>query len=363
MFNKPLSPSSLHLRSPFTKIPCTFIMATKSDHSTPPSYHSIPTSELPADSIQSKKPSVFSFPKMCCETPTLDKPDSVLSCICDLVSAPDFTPSSATEIVNACAAALPSTEFSDFLQTSNIEGHTALYWAIVNDKLEVLSMFAEFISEFSSNCRSDLRLACMTTNNQVLFAQLSLGHINAKDKLLRHTQLGCPLDEIQVHGGDTSKLDHNQLQFVASFRIRMFQKRLRITHHLKYEFVAGGRIWRLHFCVDDKWKWIVGFGLSSPSLPACPKATFSIEAHHRKKGELGQETLPQELRFTDSKFKETHIPNVTSEDKQKYLGKVAGTPFTSTTWQLGDWVMYDNPVYVDCEGTLHAKLEMRFMNK
>ncbi|KAG1753124.1 hypothetical protein EDD22DRAFT_733663, partial [Suillus occidentalis] len=98
--------------------------------------------------------------------------DSVLSRVRDLVSAPESTPSSAARIVDACAAALPNEEFSDLLQTANIEDHTALYWAIVNDRLEAFSALAGAISEFSYNCYSDLRLACMITNDQALFAQL-----------------------------------------------------------------------------------------------------------------------------------------------------------------------------------------------
>jgi hypothetical protein len=122
------------------------------------------------------KPSV-NAPALDDTSPSLD---TVLSRVRDLVSAPDFTPSSAAKIVDDCAAALPNEEFSDLLQTSNIEDHTALYWAIVNDRLEAFSALAGAISEFSSNCYSDLRLACMITNDQALFAQLNLGNFNGK---------------------------------------------------------------------------------------------------------------------------------------------------------------------------------------
>lgn len=157
--------------------------------SSPPPYGPISTSVSPAQSRQSVLSSIKQIRiKPSVNAPALDDTiptaspslDSVLSRVRDLVSAPEFTPSSAAKIVDACAATLPNEEFSDLLQTSNIEDHTALYWAIVNDRLEALSALTGAISEFSSSCYSDLRLACMITNDQALFAQLNLGNFNGK---------------------------------------------------------------------------------------------------------------------------------------------------------------------------------------
>lgn len=53
-----------------------------------------------------------------------------------MISAPDITPSDAALIVDACTASLSVAEFSDLLQSPNIEGHIALYWAIVNKRQE-----------------------------------------------------------------------------------------------------------------------------------------------------------------------------------------------------------------------------------
>ncbi|KAG0693286.1 hypothetical protein DFH29DRAFT_839209, partial [Suillus ampliporus] len=78
------------------------------------------------DSVQYRRSSVFSFLRSC-------KPDhtSTLSQIRTIVSTPEFKPF-VVLIVKTCAVALPVEEFSDILQIPNIEGHTALYWAIVN---------------------------------------------------------------------------------------------------------------------------------------------------------------------------------------------------------------------------------------
>jgi len=184
--------------------------------------------------------------------------DSVLSRIRDIVSAPGFTPSSVAPVVNACTAVLSAADFSDLLQTPNIEGHTALYWAIVNNRREAFSVFAAFISEFSSVCSSDLHLACMATSDHALFMQLNLAKVDCKcmvvlptyecincincvapkDEPLRRS-LGCPPDEVQVNEGLRDGLGKNQ-KFVAYCRIRMFQKRMCITEHVNVEFVAGG---------------------------------------------------------------------------------------------------------------------------
>ncbi|KAG1866487.1 hypothetical protein DFJ58DRAFT_723985 [Suillus subalutaceus] len=131
---------------------------------TPPSYNAIFTS-VSADSIWSKL-WVFSL---------LQSKQNCLSHICAIVSSPDFTPSSIAQTVSACVTTLPAAEFSKLLQQPNIEGHTALYWAIVNDRREALLAFINFIPKLSPACSSDLRLACMMVSDHALFTWLDLG--------------------------------------------------------------------------------------------------------------------------------------------------------------------------------------------
>ncbi|KAG1843703.1 hypothetical protein C8R48DRAFT_765417 [Suillus tomentosus] len=260
----------------------------------PPSYDTTPLSESSSATLQSSFFSLLFVARQ--------KRTAVLSRIRDIVLTPDFNPSSAASIINVCAADLTTQEFSKLLQTPNIEDHTALYWAIVNNQREVVAAFAAFISE------------C------------------------------CPPDEIEVH---EVKMGNNH-QFVVSFRIRKFQRRLRITHKLNYEFVADGRIWFLRFDMYTvKWKWRVLYGVSSPSLPACTKASLKIEGKPGRK--------PLKLPPSDN-FAETIVPQE-PDYFQKYSG-VAGKPTVYVWWPLGDWVMYDNPVYVDRDGALHATLRL-----
>jgi cellulose synthase/poly-beta-1,6-N-acetylglucosamine synthase-like glycosyltransferase len=140
----------------------------------PPSYDAndaISTSTLSyGSSIQLKRPStrtVFSWVR-------LGSRATVLSRIHNLVTSPNYTPSSVAPIVDSCAAALSVSQFSNLLQSLNIGGHTAMYWAIVKDRREVLSALVGYISQISSVCSDDLRLACMLVSDHILFMQLGL---------------------------------------------------------------------------------------------------------------------------------------------------------------------------------------------
>ncbi|KAG2134301.1 hypothetical protein BD769DRAFT_479731 [Suillus cothurnatus] len=238
----------------------------------PPTYDEISLSASLLDSVHSiscRRPSLFSFLRK------KEKQTIVLSRIRDIVSAPNLTPSSITKIVNACAATLTPVQFAHLLQKTNIEGHTALYWSIVNHRRETFSTLATFIPQFTPVCSSDLRLACIATSDHELFTQLNLGHvINPEDESLRKF-LGCPPDEVQVHSV-TGHTPHKN-EFVASFRIRMFQKRLHAnpTQTLGIEFIAKGHTWLLRFCIARK-LWCIALSLSEGGLPVCVASSVLV---------------------------------------------------------------------------------------
>ncbi|KAG2143662.1 hypothetical protein DEU56DRAFT_854561 [Suillus clintonianus] len=310
---------------------------SKSVTKAPPSYTTISTSAL-ADSLHHGRSSVFPFLQ------SKQKRNTALTCIRDIVTAPDFTPSSVAPIINACAAALSAADFSELLQKPNIEGHTALYWAVVNDRREAFSALSGFTPKFSSACSSDLRLACTTASDQALFVQLNLGYMNFKDEPIKRC-LGCPADDVQVDSGDG--LDQNQ--FVAHFLIRKFQKRLRTTQSVDVEFVAAGRIWFLRFYMDLDGKWRIGFGISDPSHPARPVASILIEAH---RGDPGCAAPYEGLQFGPSKSVVLAPPG---HNMHKSKGDVKVLVF----WSMTDWPMDDHTKYVDCDGSLHVKMTMR----
>ncbi|KAG1902314.1 uncharacterized protein F5891DRAFT_978644 [Suillus fuscotomentosus] len=276
-----------------------------------------------------------------------EKRTAVLSRIRDIVLGPDFTPSSVVPNVNACAAALPAAEFSKILQKRNIEGHTALYWAIVNNRPQALEALDKFISGYyPSVCKDDLRDACVITSDHAIFSQLGLG-------------IRCPSDQLQVH-----TCDELTNQFNVVLRIRMFQKRMRATAtssargdtKLTYEFVAGGRIWWLRFHMPEfiKGIWRVEIGLCRHSHPARLNSVLVIEAHNRKPGSaVPPEALRIPLSLADTKFVAlapwlTPQGNLYPSNMARHISK-----------ELGDWVMHEKTKYVDDEGTLNAKLEIR----
>ncbi|KAG1743820.1 hypothetical protein EDB19DRAFT_541299 [Suillus lakei] len=100
-----------------------------------------------------------------------------------------------------------------------------------------------------------------------------------KDEPLRRS-LGYPSDEIQVHESSN--------RVVARFCIRMFQKRLRTTQNMRYEFIAEGRIWSLRFFIlPTTGVWRTELSLSQDSFPARPDAVLVIKAR-----KLGRCSIP-----------------------------------------------------------------------
>ncbi|OAX34475.1 hypothetical protein K503DRAFT_859182 [Rhizopogon vinicolor AM-OR11-026] len=310
-----------------------FELDNKSDTNAPPSYDAISTSASSrglSKFIQSK----WSWPRSnqkCATDLQAHNADlsctTVLFCIRDLVTAADFTPSSVAPIVNTCAAALSPAEFSDLLQSLNIDDHTAIYWAIVNCRREAISAFANV------GCLP-FRLA----HGMHVFTQLNLlrtiGQPMTKS-LIR--SLGCPPDEIEVHEADKPDAMH---RFVTLFRFKMCQKRLRIIQNVGAEFVAGGRIWWLRIYMGDEGKWLIEWGLSQHSPPACPEAVFLIKSVVSS----GPETLRIARLLPDDNFK-ILVPK--------------GHPITdSACWKLAsylsDWPMDERalPEAVDTFGAL-----------
>ncbi|KAG2742008.1 hypothetical protein P692DRAFT_20811834 [Suillus brevipes Sb2] len=319
--------------------------------SPPPSYKTTASSLSLADSAQctGSRPFVLSFSR------TTQKKKTVLSRIRDIISAPSFAPSSVTPVVSACAAILSPAAFSHLLQTPNIEGHTALYWAIVNNRREAFSVFAAFIPRFSSVCCSDLRLACMMTSDHELFTQLNLGRYPRKDELLRRS-LGCPPDEAVVHEGDEPR------QFIACIRIRMFQERLRIRRDMSLEFIARGRIWRLHIHSVGTLRWIL-IGFSRHTLPVrlpirVAHCDVMIESHrgkskHATRAIDSQWRHEQRTLHGDTDCLIDFPPWMRSDNLER---PKSGAPGDGIAFfhHLGKWVTDDNTEYVDCDGTLHA---------
>ncbi|KAG2140095.1 hypothetical protein DEU56DRAFT_293113 [Suillus clintonianus] len=306
----------------------------------PPTYDAIST-PISADSVRRYKRSVSSFLQS-----KQKRRATAFSRIREIVSSPDFTPSSVGPIVDSCATALPASEFSDLLQQRNIEDHTALYWAIVKKRREALWAFTKFISEFSPACSSDLRFACMAINDHDLFMQLNLGdNVNPKDKSLRR-MLGCPRDEIQVL---RDGLVENR--YIVRLVFKMFQTRLRIMQKFAVEFIARGRIWVLRIFMHENGRWYIGCALSEYSSPVVHPDVDVIIQPHRPSPGFDTPELILHLRLPSNIL----VPKGSCE---RYTAPEPGMLISGMALPLYDWLMDDDTTYVDCDGTLTVALRM-----
>ncbi|OAX38359.1 hypothetical protein K503DRAFT_165155 [Rhizopogon vinicolor AM-OR11-026] len=130
----------------------------------------------------------------------------------------------------------------------------------------------------------------------------------------------------------------------------MCRKRLHITQDItSAEFVAGGRIWWTRIHMGPEGRWRMSWGLSQHSLPARPNAVVLIKAHI---GKPGCATPPQELRLVN-----TLTDQYSSLVPEELESSITKSCCTMAVW-LGDWLMNENTVYLDSDGTLHAKLEI-----
>lgn len=151
-----------------------FELESGSDTKVPSSFNVSTSSEVP-DSGQSKRSSsVFS---------RMQNFFTVQSHIRELVTGPSshYSPSSAARILDICTAALSALRFSSLIQSRNFGGHSAIYWAIVNNRREVLAAFMPFMSRLSFGCRSELRQACMMASNHAWFVKLNLGRPTGRE--------------------------------------------------------------------------------------------------------------------------------------------------------------------------------------
>ncbi|KAG2124230.1 hypothetical protein DEU56DRAFT_917103 [Suillus clintonianus] len=168
---------------------------------------------------------------------------TVISLIRDLVATTTSDYSAATPILASCASALTPSSFSTLLQQPTFEGHTPIYWAILNRHTHILPDMLQYAGPLNNSCVADVRLACLASGDQVLFGKLRRGELPFMTTLRADALvLGCTsADDIDVHEVD------GEAAFSASIKIRLWQKRMRVAGLVGVEFIARGRIWSLTF--------------------------------------------------------------------------------------------------------------------
>ena len=139
---------------------------------------------------------------------------------------------------------------SSLLQERSIEGHSALYWAVIKRPkgvelrtdldTDVLGSFLTYGAPLSPTVLSEIRLACLQTADQALFQQLRqtsmFAPLSGKDDMLLSSSTAR--DEVFVE--DVASED----AFAVRFRIPLFQQRLRVSKHINLEFIARGELHR-----------------------------------------------------------------------------------------------------------------------
>lgn len=139
---------------------------------------------------------------------------------------------------------------SSLLQERCIEGHSALYWAVIkrpkgkelrtDRDTDVLGAFLTYGAPLSPAALSEVRLACLQTADQALFQQLRqtsmFAPLSGKDDMLLSSSTAR--DDVYVE--DVASED----AFAVRFRVPLFQQRLRVSKHINLEFIARGEFHR-----------------------------------------------------------------------------------------------------------------------
>jgi len=174
----------------------------------------------------------------------------VRSIVRDVVKEPKT--SASTGLLESCADACIANNlsFSGILQDPSIEGHPAIYWAIVKrpslDDFELITSLMSHSAPLTTETMAEVRLACLHVGDQALFQCLwrspEYGALSGSDRmLLGVTSPPDTVDVVELPGQDGL--------FAVKLTIVQFEKRMKVSGEISFEFIARGRIWRLKFYV------------------------------------------------------------------------------------------------------------------
>lgn len=172
---------------------------------------------------------------------------TVVDLLRDLVKQ---TQSDASSIVlESCVEACRTYDlsFSSILQERSIEGHSPLYWAVINrpseppnpETRDFLTALLRHAAPLSDAAISELRLACLQSSDQVLFQRLKRSPAFSP---LSGTEVMLLGESIAPDDVEVENAPGNEGAFVVRFCIPMFQKRMRISKEINLEYIARGSI-------------------------------------------------------------------------------------------------------------------------
>lgn len=173
---------------------------------------------------------------------------TILGLLRDLIKQSDAA--GALGVLESCADACKTYDLSlsSLMQEKSIEGHTPIYWAIINrpslpprpEDPDLLSAVLSHAAPLTDATVDELRLACLHTSDHALFQKLrrspAFSPLTGREELI--TGGSTPVDDV-----DVEDVKEDEVSFVARFKIPMFQKRMRISGAVRLEFIAKGEPW------------------------------------------------------------------------------------------------------------------------
>lgn len=167
---------------------------------------------------------------------------STVHCIIrDVVKEPKA--SASTGLLESCADACYANNlsFSEILQDPSIEGHPAIYWAIVKrpspDDFELITSLMSYSAPLTMETMTEVRLACLHVGDQALFQCLwrspEYGALSGADRML--LGVTSPPDTV-----DVEELTGQDGPFAVRFKIAKFERRMKVSGEISFEFIARG---------------------------------------------------------------------------------------------------------------------------
>ena len=159
----------------------------------------------------------------------------------DVVKQPKT--SASVGLLESCADACASNNlpFSEILQEPSVEGHPAIYWAIVKrpspDDFELITSLMSYSAPLTTETMTEVRLACLHVGDQALFQCLwrspEYGALSGADRML--LGVSSPPDTM-----DVEELAGQDGPFAVRLTIVQFEKRMKVSGEIEFEFIARG---------------------------------------------------------------------------------------------------------------------------
>ncbi|KAK0221004.1 hypothetical protein EDD85DRAFT_892876 [Armillaria nabsnona] len=252
------------------------------------------------------------------------------------------------EILESCSEACNprSLCLSSIIQDHNIEGHTAIYWAIINGprfaegENQVLTALLEFSQPLEDSTISELRWACLAKSDQPLFQhlqrKLNLNPRSKMDKMI----LSSDTEYDEVHLLET---DPSANKFTVDVHIKQFQKRLVVGTIVYVEFIAKARMWRLQFYNRTKWSGDQSLYVKLTLLERSPSTNVAATLCIAEKTQQTGHPVKPPIRVTMNSYIAPYSSGVQAP--------------------LPDCLRYEGSSYLLSDGSLFARLEVNLSDE